>query len=98
MGEINDKLCKLFGVKEYFADFWNGTTFAKRYRIQPYQLCRDDKEYYKVFRKSTNVRRDIFMRLHGKMACMLGLEIMETIDYTMSAGKQATTKWAFVFT
>ena len=83
MGEINDKLCKLLSTKEYFADFWNGIVWTGEHRIKPEQLCRDDKEYYKFLKKSSSICRDVLMKLRGRMSAKLGIEIMETIDYTI---------------
>ena len=85
MGEINDKLCNLLSKPEYFADFWNGAVRTVGDRLNPKLLSRDDKEYYKFFRKSSGVRRDIFMKLRGKFAAKLGIELMET-NYCQSYG------------
>lgn len=76
MGEINDKLCNLLSKPEYFADFWNGAVWTVGDRLNPKLLSRDDKEYYKFFRKSSGVRRDIFMKLRGKFAAKLGILLM----------------------
>ena len=84
MGEINDKMCRLMSMKAYFADFWNGVVWTTGERVVPSHLSRDDKEYYKFLRKSSNIRRDILMKRRGKLASKLGIEILETIDYTIS--------------
>lgn len=85
MGEINDKLCKLLGTKEYFADFWNGAVWTRGETLDPAMLSRDDKEYYKFLEKSSGIRRDVLMKLRGRSSSKLGIEIMETIDYSMPA-------------
>ncbi len=84
MGKINDLMCDLLGLAEYNADFWNGTVFQGMKRITSKQLERQDREYYKTGQqKVTGVRRDVLMHCKGKPNIMLGMEIMETLDYTI---------------
>ena len=84
MGKINDLLCDLLGLAEYNADFWNGTVFQGKKKITGKQLARQDREYYKTGQpKAPGVRRDILMHCKVKPNIMLGVEIMETLDYTI---------------
>ena len=85
MGEINDKLCNLLGKPEYFADFWNGSVWTLGQKVEAELLSRDDKEYYKFLLKSSGIRRDVLMKVRGKYAAKLGIELMEKIDYTIPA-------------
>lgn len=84
MGKVNDLMCDLLGLAEYNADFWNGTVFQGKKKITGKQLVRQDREYYKTGQpKAPGVRRDILMHCKGRPNIMLGVEIMETLDYTM---------------
>ena len=86
MGEVNNVLCDYLGMPVHYADFWNGTVFRGKRRIKIWQLERHDREYYKPKNKkgkTGNVRRDVQMHCKGKKDVLLGVEIMEVLDYTM---------------
>lgn len=85
MGKMNDAMCKLLSTKKYFADFWNGVVWTNGPKIRPELLDREDKEYYKFLWGKSSIRRDVLMKLGGEMSGKLGIEIMETIDYTIPA-------------
>ena len=85
MGEVNNYMCDYLGLAKYNADFWNGTVFRGRRKIKMWQLHRHDKEYYKTTnrRKSESIRSDVQMYFRGKKSMVLGVEVMETVDYTI---------------
>lgn len=84
MGEINDVLCEYLGIPEYNADFWNGTEFIEKRPILASQLVRCDREYYKTNQtKSTSIRRDVLTYHKAIPRIRLGIEILDTIDYTI---------------
>lgn len=86
MGEVNNTVCDYLGMPGYYADFWNGTVFRGKRKIKIWQLTRHEKEYYKSKNKrgkTTNVRRDVQMLCKGKKDVLLGVEVMETLDYTI---------------
>ncbi len=85
MGEVNDTLCNLLEVKEYFTDFWNGIGYLNGYHLESQSVRREGKEYYRRLRKKSSIRRDVLMRSSGCLTCMLGVEIMDTCDYTIPA-------------
>lgn len=84
MGEVNNVMCDYLGRTGCFADFWNGTVFAGRQILAGLQLSRHDREYYKSKRqKVTDVRRDVQMYRKGKKDIILGIELLDTKDYTI---------------
>lgn len=85
MGEVNDYMCDYLGLAKYNADFWNGTVFRGKRKIKVWQLQRHDREYYKTTGRSKagNVRRDVQMCFKGKKTMVLGVEVMEIVDYTI---------------
>jgi len=86
MGEVNNIVCDYLGLPGYYADFWNGTVFRGKRKIRIWQLRRHDREYYKTKNKSGktgNVRRDVQMHCKGKKDILLGIEVMDTLDYTI---------------
>lgn len=88
MGEINDTLCNYLSIAEHNADFWNGTEFWGKRKLLASRLKRWDKEYYKRKPKKSkfsNLRRDILMHYKEEKDILLGIELMETIDYTIPA-------------
>lgn len=86
MGKINELLCDYLGRPEYYADFWNGTEFGGNPRIQSSLLIRHDREYHKSQQKPipiSGTRRDVQMQYCDKNKFILGIEVMETVEYTM---------------
>ncbi len=86
MGEVNNIVCDYLGLPGYYADFWNGTVFRGKRKIKIWQLQRHDREYYKSKNKKEktgNVRRDVQMRCKGKKDVLLGVELLDTLDYTI---------------
>ncbi len=86
MGEVNNIVCDYLGLPGYYADFWNGTVFRGKRKIRIWQLRRHDREYYKSKNKkgkTGNVRRDVQMYCKGKKDVLLGIEVMNTLDYTL---------------
>ncbi len=85
MGEVNNYMCDYLGLAKYNADFWNGTVFHGKRKIKMWQLQRHDREYYKKSnqKKSESVRRDVQMHFRGKKNMILGVEVMDTVDYTI---------------
>ena len=86
MGEVNNIVCDYLGLPGHYADFWNGTVFRGKRKIKIWQLQRHDREYYKSKNKkgkTGNVRRDVQMRCKGKKDVLLGVELLDTLDYTI---------------
>ena len=86
MGEVNNVMCDYWGRTGSFADFWNGTVFAGRQLLDMLQLSRHDREYYKSENKKqkvTDIRRDVQMYRRGKNDIILGVELLDTQDYTI---------------
>ena len=86
MGEVNNIICDYLGLPGYYADFWNGTVFEGKQKIKIRQLQRHDREYYKSKNpkgKTGNIRRDVQMCFKGKKDVLLGVEILDTPDYTI---------------
>ncbi len=86
MGEVNNIICDYLGLPGHYADFWNGTVFRGKRKIKIWQLQRHDREYYKSKNKkgqTGNVRRDVQMRCKGKKDVVLGVELLDTKDYTI---------------
>ncbi len=94
MGEVNDILCNYFSIPEVFADFWNGTLFEGEQVLQGKSLYKHDKEYYKSSRKvkqekkstqkATSIRRDVTMRYCEQVEIILGMELLDSVDYTIA--------------
>ncbi len=88
MGEVNDVLCNYFSIPEIFADFWNGTLFDGRQELKSCYLHKHDKEYYKLpgrrGEKVSSIRRDVSMQYLADVEVVLGVEILDTPDYTMA--------------
>uniref|UniRef100_UPI004055A7F0 hypothetical protein n=1 Tax=Acetatifactor sp. TaxID=1872090 RepID=UPI004055A7F0 len=99
MGEHNNAMCGFFSHAENCADFWNGILFRGRQEIKPEELEYYDKEYYSTTKvdkdiknksknRTSEQRRDILMRKRsGNCDILLGMELMDTIDYTMPVRK-----------
>lgn len=86
MGEVNNIVCDYLGLPGYYADFWNGTVFRGKRKLRIWQLRRHDREYYKLKDKkgkTGNVRRDVQMYCKGKKDILLGVEVMNALDYTL---------------
>ena len=86
MGKINELLCDYLGRPEYCADFWNGTEFKGRTRIQSKYLTRHDREYHKSQQTPiplSSTRRDVQMQYCDTNEFILGIEVMEQVEYTM---------------
>ena len=86
MGEVNNVMCDYLGRTGCFADFWNGTVFSGRQMLGKSQLRRHDREYYKSKNKKqkvTDVRRDVQMYRKGEKDIVLGVELLDTKDYTI---------------
>ncbi len=86
MGEVNNVMCDFLGRARYFADFWNGTVFAGRQILGMSQLSRYDREYYKSKDKNQrtiDIRRDVQMYRRGRKDIVLGVELLDTKDYTI---------------
>lgn len=86
MGKVNELMCDYLGLTQYNADFWNGTEFQGKKKVKSAQLERHDREYHKTHQqkgKQSGVQRDVQMRWRGKKDIVLGVEIMETLDYTI---------------
>lgn len=88
MGEVNDVLCNYFSIPEIFADFWNGTLFEGKQELKGEYLHKHDREYYKLSkrsgRKATSIRRDVNMHYQAEIEVILGMEILDSIDYSMA--------------
>ncbi len=96
MGEHNNAMCGFFAHEENYADFWNGVLFRGRREIKPEELQQMNREYYtrrkrneKNKRKTKELRRDIIMKRckQGNAEILLGMELMDTMDYTMPVRK-----------
>lgn len=93
MGEHNDAMCSYFTQAENYADFWNGVLFRGRQEIKPLEMEYLDKEYYFRKKKGGNIKygdqhRDVLAkRKLEKKELLLGLELMDTVDYTMPVRK-----------
>lgn len=96
MGEHNNAMCGYFSRVENCADFWNGILFQGRQEIKPEELEHSDTEYYFITKKESAVkkrtsekRRDILMKKcdYEKGDILLGLELMDELDYTMPVRK-----------
>ena len=93
MGEHNNAMCGYFSHAENYADFWNGVLFEGRREIKPQELEYSDKEYYSEKKngkvnKRTELRRDVLAkRYKEKNEMLLGMEVMDTLDYTMPVRK-----------
>lgn len=86
MGGINELFCDYLGQPDKYADFWNGTRFHGTNRLKSKQLTKCDREYHKTQHKpipKASIRRDVLMRYHDVKDFILGVEIMETMDYTI---------------
>lgn len=98
MGEHNNAMCGYFSRVENYADFWNGILFQGRQEIKPEELEYSDKEYYAVTKKGNTTkkktseqRRDVLMKKldNEKGDILLGMELMDELDYTMPVRKLA---------
>ncbi len=96
MGEHNNAMCGFFSREENYADFWNGILFQGRQKIKPEELEQTDKEYFMINNNNTQrkgktkeLRRDVLMKKCAgeKTDILLGMELMDTIDYTMPVRK-----------
>ncbi len=86
MGEVNNVMCDYLGRTGCFADFWNGTVFSGMQIVEQLQLNRHDREYYKSTNKEqkvADIRRDVQMYRKGKNDIILGVELLDTQDYTI---------------
>lgn len=86
MGRINELFCDYLGRAENYADFWNGTQFHGVSKLKSDFLTRHDREYHKSQHKPVplaGIQRDLLMQYCEEEAFILGLEIMETLDYSI---------------
>ncbi len=85
MGRINELFCDYLGRVENFADFWNGTLFRGIPLLRSKCFTRQDREYHKSQHKEekAGVRRDVLMRYEDDGAFLLGIELMDTLDYSI---------------
>ncbi len=96
MGEHNNAMCCFFTHVEYYADFWNGIIFQGKQVIKPEELELSGGTYYEIHKmkgkkkhRTTEQRRDVLMRRKETrgIEILLGMELMDTIDYTMPIRK-----------
>lgn len=85
MGRINELFCDYLGRVENFADFWNGTLFRGIPLLRSKCFTRQDREYHKSQHKEekAGVRRDVLMRYQDDGTFLLGIEVMDTLDYSI---------------
>ena len=97
MGEHNNAMCNFFSRTQYYADFWNGVLFGGRQEIKPEELVERSGNYYMSVKqgdtsgkkKTSERRRDVLMKKIGAADddILLGMEIMDSLDYTMTVRK-----------
>ena len=96
MGEHNNAMCRFFVHAEYYADFWNGIIFQGKQVIKADELELVGGTYYTVSktkskekRRTMEQHRDLLMRrtVKNQNEVLLGMELMDTIDYTMPVRK-----------
>ena len=85
MGRMNELFCDYLGRIEIFADFWNGTLFRGIPLLRSQFFVRQDREYHKGQHKEgmAGVRRDVLMRYQDEGTFLLGIELLDTIDYSI---------------
>ena len=85
MGRINELFCDYLGRPENFADFWNGTLLRGMPLLRSKYFVRQDREYHKSQHKEgvAGSRRDVLMLYRDAYTFLLGVEVMETLDYSI---------------
>ncbi len=85
MGRINELFSDYLGRTENFADFWNGALFRGIPLLRSKNFTRQDREYHKSQHKEgkAGVRRDVLMRYQDAGTFLLGIEVMDTLDYSI---------------